>query len=339
MARVGCNTIFNPPASIWLRHAAIIPGYSEKQWYWIKYRCGARKPLKKTLLRVVKNLVILLVSASTLLLSACAGRALAGEGLVLPTPTIAPASTALPTALPTPIPCDRARGGQVERLELSSALLEHTYTVSVYTPPCYGEEEGKTYPVLYLLHGQNMDDTFWLELGAADLVDEMIAQGGPSFLMVMPYEVGNFDPAGESLFPDVVLNELIPWVEAHYTVCTERDCRAIGGVSRGGGWAMRLAARNFDTFGAVGAHSMGLMLGDAWQIQKHLETRSRAEYPRIYLDRGEDDFLYEGIDYFVDILTRNAIPHEFHIYPGQHDQAYWQAHVAGYLQWYAAGWE
>jgi len=102
---------------------------------------------------------------------------------------------------------------------------------------------------------------------------------------------------------------------------------------------MRLAARNFDTFGAVGAHSMGLMQGDAWQIQKHLETRSLEEYPRIYLDRGEDDFLYEGIDYFEEILRENHIPHEFHINPGKHDQAYWQAHVGEYLRWYAAGWE
>jgi len=253
------------------------------------------------------------------------------------TDTPLPKSTLTPTA--TPVPCDRASGGEVTRIELNSELLPAPYTVSVYTPPCYGEEDGLTYPVLYLLHGQNMDDTFWLSLGAAELVDDMIAQGGPPFLMVMPYEVDNFDPPSESKFADAVLSELIPWVEDHYTVCTERECRAIGGVSRGGGWAMHLVARNFDTFGAVGAHSMGLLQGDAWQIQKHLETRTREEYPRIYIDRGEDDFLYEGIDYFVGVLVDNDIPHEFHINPGRHDKAYWQAHVAEYLEWYAAGWE
>ncbi len=295
--------------------------------------------MQQTYLRVDKNLKFILAGLSVLLLSACAGTALPVEEGFLPAGTGTPAPTAAPTVLPTPAPCDRARGGEVTRHTLTSELQGLEYAVSVYTPPCYGEEEGVTYPVLYLLHGQNMDDTFWLSLGAADLVDGMIAAGGPPFLMVMPQEVNNFDPVEASNFDASILDELIPWVEGHYAVCMERECRAIGGVSRGGGWAMRLAARNFDTFGAVGAHSMGLMYGDAWQIQKHLETRTPEEYPRIYLDRGEDDFLFEGIDYFEEILRENKIPHEFHISPGQHDRAYWQAHVAEYLRWYAAGWE
>lgn len=286
--------------------------------------------------------ILLWLLGTMLVMSACTVPVPSGQEIAAqPTATSTAAPTIISTQItqPTTAPCDRARAGEVARVELASELLKHNYTVSVYTPPCYGEEAGMTYPVLYLLHGQNMDDTFWLSLGAAELADGMIAQGGVPFLMVMPYEVGNFDPAGDSVFPEVILTELIPWVEETYAVCTERECRAIGGVSRGGGWAMRLAARNFDTFGAVGAHSMGLMQGDAWQIQKHLETRTRAEYPRIYIDRGEDDFLFEGIDYFVEVLEVNDIPHEFHLNPGQHDRAYWQAHVAEYLQWYAAGWE
>ncbi len=272
-------------------------------------------------------------------ISACAARMTTGD-VITPLPSATATLQLEPTLTPTatPIPCDHAGGGEVTRVELTSELLPHAYTVSVYTPPCYGEEEGMTYPVLYLLHGQNMDDTYWLSLGAAELADGIVARGGPPFLMVMPYEVDNFDPVSESMFAEAILTELIPWVENNFNVCTERECRAIGGVSRGGGWAMRLAARNFDTFGAVGAHSMGLLNGDAWQIQKHLETRTREEYPRIYLDRGEDDFLYEGIDYFVEVLEMNDIPHEFHLNPGQHDKAYWQAHVAEYLAWYAAGW-
>lgn len=291
--------------------------------------------------------MFLLLIGAAVILSACASAqnrpAVMTSTVTVQATTLvtkaAPTRTPTSTSTATARPCDRTRGGTVTRHEMKSSLLPHPYTVSVYTPPCYGEEEGAAYPVLYLLHGQNMDDTFWLSLGAADIVDEMIARGGPSFLMVMPYEVENFDPPSESKFYDAILTELLPWVEENYDVCTSRECRAIGGVSRGGGWAMRLAARNFDTFGAVGAHSMGLMAGDAWQIQKHLDTRTRGEYPRIYLDRGEDDFLYEGIDYFVEILVENDIPHEFHIFPGRHEEAYWKAHVADYLEWYAAGWQ
>lgn len=250
-------------------------------------------------------------------------------------------STGVPTPTPTltPVPCDRRTGGEVTRETLDSTVLGFSYTVSVYTPPCYGKEEEMRYPVLYLLHGQGMDDTFWLSLGTAGLADEMIAEGAPPFLIVMPYEVNDYDPVEGSGFGESVLTELIPWVEENYVVCTTRDCRAIGGVSRGGGWAVRLVARNFDVFGAVGAHSMGLMAGDWWQIQKHLQTHTVDEYPRIWVDRGEDDYLYEGTDFFVSVLEENDIPHEFHIWPGRHEAAYWQAHVAEYLAWYAEGWE
>ena len=273
---------------------------------------------------------------------------LAGCGMrpaPMPAPTLTPmrtpTSTPIPTStpLPTPPACDLSTGGQVTRSSLDSALLGLNYTVSIYTPPCYGTEAGRTYPVLYLLHGQGMDDTYWLSLGAAEIADDLIAHGAAPFLMVMPREVNDYDPVTDDGFGASVLNELIPWVEANYTVCPERACRAIGGISRGGGWAVRLAARNFDVFGAVGAHSMGLMAGDWWQIQKHLETRTVDEYPRIWVDRGEDDYLYADIDFFVSVLVDNGIPHEFHVWPGAHTGSYWQAHVRDYLTWYAQGWK
>jgi len=177
---------------------------------------------------------------------------------------------------------------------------------------------------------QNMDDTFWLTLGAAEIADKLIAGGAAPFLMVMPFETDNFDLPTESKFGDLVLTELMPWVEMNYSVCTDRACRAIGGVSRGGGWAMRLAMRNFDVFGAVGGHSMGPMAGDWWQAQKHLETRTPGEYPRIYIDRGEDDYLFKDIDSFEKVLASNSIPHEYHVFPGSHNVKYWQEHVAEY---------
>jgi enterochelin esterase-like enzyme len=256
------------------------------------------------------------------------------------TPAEAPEATSTPALNPAPTepPCDRSRGGQVSRESLDSELLGFAYEVSVYTPPCYGEE-GIAYPVLYLLHGQGMEDTYWLNLGAAEIADGLIADGAAPFLMVMPREVNDYDLVTDDGFGASVVSELLPWVEANYDVCTERECRAIGGISRGGGWATRLVARNFDTFGALGAHSMGLMAGDWWQIQKHLETRSIDEYPRIWVDRGENDYLYQDIDFFVSVLVDNEIPHEFHIWPGAHTGEYWQAHAADYLAWYAEGWE
>jgi enterochelin esterase-like enzyme len=210
--------------------------------------------------------------------------------------------------------------------------------VSVYTPPCYSTDPEEGYPVLYLLHGQNMNDNYWQSLGAPRIADEAILAGERPFLMVMPYEERNFEPVAESGFDEALIQELIPWVDGQYPTCASRECRAIGGISRGGGWAVDAALRNFELFGAVGAHSVGLLGGDSWRITQLLDTYTTAEFPRYYIDRGEDDYLAEYIDRFEAVLTSNGIEHEFVISPGKHDITYWQAHVDDYMHWYMAGW-
>lgn len=84
---------------------------------------------------------------------------------------------------------------------------------------------------------------------------------------------------------------------------------------------------------------MGLMGGDWGQIDVLLKTHTAAEFPRYYIDRGEDDYLAGDIDLFEATLTSNGIPHEYHVSPGSHAPAYWQAHVREYMDWYMAGWQ
>lgn len=261
----------------------------------------------------------------------------------LSTPAISTATEILerfptPIESPTPAGCMET-SGHIERIAVPSKLLAPSLWISVYTPPCFSQTPDQPYPVLYLLHGQGMDDSYWPGLGVGEIVDEAILAGQRPFLMVMPYEERNFDAPSDSKFPDAVMQEMLPWVEANYPVCSERDCRAIGGISRGGGWAVHIALRNFDTFGVVGAHSMGLMSNDRWYVAHLLETHSIADFPRFYVDRGEDDYLAGDIDLFEAALTGNDIPHEYHVSPGRHEGAYWQAHVAEYMQWYMQGWQ
>ncbi len=86
----------------------------------------------------------------------------------------------------------------------------------------------------------------------------------------------------------------------------------------------------------------------SWTFARYLADTDYAGKTNAFWDKikGRLDFQkycetngYEGIDYFEEILREKHIPHEFHINPGKHDQAYWQAHVGEYLRWYAAGWE
>jgi len=279
----------------------------------------------------------------TLLLMVCLMNACAP---VQPTPAAggtpatatASLSTATPSATPVPIGCQEIEGS-IERVKVPSEMLEGGLWISLYKPPCYTESPQTPYPVLYLLHGQGMDDGFWLGLGVAQIADQAISSGQQPFLMVMPYEERNFDPAGESKFGDALVQELLPWVEANLPVCAERTCRAIGGISRGGGWAVHLALRNFDTFGAVGAHSMGLMAGDWWYVGHLLESHTAADFPRLYVDRGEADYLAKDIDLFESALANGGVAHDYHVSPGAHEAAYWQAHVAEYMEWYMQGWQ
>jgi enterochelin esterase-like enzyme len=249
--------------------------------------------------------------------------------------TDSPTGTPTITATPTAVPCTDI-AGTIQRVLVPSTVLEGFLPVSIYLPPCY-EPEGN-YPVLYLLHGQAQTDQFWIDLGVTTIADEAIRGGATPFIMIFPFEEDAFEDNATSKFPDAIIFDVIPWVDANFATCTERICRSIGGVSRGGGWAIKLAMRNIDLFGTLGAHSYGLMFGDASWVEKNLRTHSVEEFPRIYLDRGEKDSLANDIDLFVSVLQANEIRPEFNIYPGNHTVSYWREHVQEYMDFYMAAW-
>ena len=117
--------------------------------------------------------------------------------------------------------------------------------VQVYTPPCYDWDLAAArgslkYPVIYLLHGQGSTDEQWPDLGVPAAADRLITAGEVEpFLVVMPQEEHYLQDPSQSLFGQALIADLIPWVDENYPTCTERGCRAIGGLSRPGrcGWA------------------------------------------------------------------------------------------------------
>ena len=260
----------------------------------------------------------------------------AGEEPQEETPTL-PTPTPVSSPTPTPFVCQQTKG-TVTRISIPSEELEDEFIASVYTPPCYDPVKGG-YPVVYLLHGQTQDDTFWYSLGVADIADDAINAHRRPFLMVMPYEEDAFAPVSDSHFDEAVVEELIPYIESHYAVCTSRDCRAIGGISHGGGWAVHIALEHIDLFGSVGAHSIGYFAGDSYQIYKLSATLPADQFPRFYVDRGDQDYLQEESDALERVLTQNDIAHEYVVSPGSHAASYWKAHAAQYLDWYMDGWD
>ncbi len=170
------------------------------------------------------------------------------------------------------------------------------------------------------------------------------------------YYYDGFDCYGN--YGDYLLKEAIPFVEEHYPVRRDRDGRAIGGLSMGGTGAAVHAFTDPARFSAVGLHGPAVFydpdgpgappwifgIDDAGAFAQrdplHLARRfvTPAGQPRLWLDCGWDDPLRISIETLHCELLGMGLAHDYHLWPGGHDGAYWVQHVADYLAFYARGW-
>jgi enterochelin esterase-like enzyme len=256
-----------------------------------------------------------------------------------PTPTTSTTPTPTRTSPPTPLAC-WGRGGQIVKGQLQSDLLRLPLEFRVYLPPCYHQQKDRRYPVLYLIHGQSYNDDQWDRLGADETADRLIGAGEVSpFLIVMPRDRVWSQPT-EDMFGQVVAQELVPWIDEHYRTLAGRSNRAVGGLSRGAGWALHFGVMNGDLFGAIGLHSLPVFWTDLPEIRRWVDSIEPQQAPRITIDIGEKDRpqIMKSTLWFEGLLTEKGIPHEWHLFPGYHEEAYWEAHVEAYLRWYAQEW-
>ncbi|MGD9092947.1 MAG: alpha/beta hydrolase-fold protein [Anaerolineales bacterium] len=258
------------------------------------------------------------------------------------TSTLTPMPVISPSLIPTqtPLAC-WDQGGHFETGSLRSDILPLPMEYRVYLPPCYEEQPSRRYPVLYLIHGQNFNDDQWDRLGADEAADILVkAEEVTPFIIVMPRDRSWAQPT-EDMFGKVLAENLIPFIDETYRTLPRREYRAVGGLSRGAGWAVHLGLSRWETFGAIGAHSLPVFWTDTRYIRTWLDAIPTESMPRIYLDIGEKDrpSIMESALWFEQLLTEKDIPHEWHLFSGYHEEAYWEAHVEGYLRWYAEGWE
>ncbi len=133
--------------------------------------------------------------------------------------------------------------GKVQQVLFYSESTQSVRRAFVYTPPCYGKDQNKKYPVLYLQHGWGEDETAWSVQGHANLImDNLIADGKiEPFLIVMTYGMTNEIKFGSGLgnfdikqFQTVLVDELIPYIDKHFSTLANKDNRAMAGLSMGG---------------------------------------------------------------------------------------------------------
>lgn len=273
-------------------------------------------------------------------LSACSVLSSSPTSTLIPFPTLPPARTAspAPTVIPTatPLSClnqpGRVDSGAVETTKPAQEFL-------IYLPPCYDQQTDLHYPVLYLLHGQTYTDDEWVRLGAPAAADNLIHSGAAiPFIIVFPDDRYWNLEAGAT-FGDRLINALIPYIDQNYRTLADRQHRALGGLSRGGGWTVRLGLTHYELFGTLGLHSPAIFAEDAEYIQEWVRAIPTDSWPRVWIDAGDRDKELGSIQQFEDLLSTYDIPHEWHMYTGDHSEIYWNAHVTEYLQWYAEGWQ
>jgi enterochelin esterase-like enzyme len=132
--------------------------------------------------------------------------------------------------------------GKVEQILFPSPSTNTSRRAFVYTPPSYEKDKKKHYPVLYLQHGWGEDETAWSNQGHANLImDNMIAEGKiKPFIIVMTYGMTNDVKMGGMKsfkiepFQTVLIDELIPYVDANYRTLADQPHRAMAGLSMGG---------------------------------------------------------------------------------------------------------
>ncbi len=284
----------------------------------------------------------------TLLLSLLAGlpacspseQPLPTQAMIHATLTPKPINTPTPlpptmTPPPTPLTC-LTQPGRVEEGLLETTNPPQAYFI--YLPPCYDEKSGQRYPVLYLLHGQTYTADQWIRLGAVTVLDTLILSGDTQpFIIVFPDDRYWNLPPGAG-FGQRLVDDLIPYIDSTYLTLPDRNHRAIGGMSRGAGWALRLGFTRWDLFSVIGLHSLAVLQKDASKIGDWIGDIPPSLEPSIFMDIGNDD---QELAMAISVeaqFTENGLAHEWHRYSGAHTEEYWSAHVDEYIDWYAERW-
>jgi enterochelin esterase-like enzyme len=216
----------------------------------------------------------------------------------------------------------------------------------IYTPPGY-ETSNSRYPALYLMHGAGGNESSWFTAGRANVIlDNLIAQGkARPMLVVMPYgrpgPSSTLDPAlpaqasgqpGEPVFPNDVVEDVVPFVEKNYRAAANADSRAIAGLSMGGNQTLHIGLNNLDTFHYVGAFSPVIFNQTAEQDHKALADVAAAnrKLKVFYIYCGREDTLFASNQSFHALLEEKKLNHTFVETGGAHVWRNWRDYLADF---------
>ena len=146
----------------------------------------------------------------------------------------------------------------------------------IYTPAGYDEGKGE-YPVFYLLHGMGENERGWSLQGRMNFIMDNLIAEGKAVPMIVVMDCGytdTQDPATGAIkrstdagsLGEIYFKDIIPMVEKNYRAKSDRESRAMAGLSMGGFQTMNIALANTDKFAYIGGFSAALMMGGRQQV-------------------------------------------------------------------------
>lgn len=236
---------------------------------------------------------------------------------------------------------DNIPHGKLEMISYESKTVGTTRKLNVYTPPAYSKD--KKYPVLYLLHGIGGDETEWQRFAKPDvLLDNLIADGkAVPMIIVMPNGRAQKDdrPGGDvfksapafATFEQDLLKDVIPAIEARYSVAADREHRAIAGLSMGGGQTFNFGLGHLDTFAWIGAFSAAPNTRPAKDLIPDPEA-AKSKIKLLFISCGKKDGLIRISQNMHAYLKDNKVPHIWHVDDNAHDPIHWKNSLYHFVQ-------
>ena len=223
--------------------------------------------------------------------------------------------------------------GKLEMIEYDSKTVGTKRKMNIYTPPGYSKD--KPYPVLYLLHGIGGDETEWQRYAHPDiLMDNLIADGKAApMIIVMPNgRAQKDDRAGPNamatapafaVFERDLLDDVIPAIQSRYSARTNREGRALAGLSMGGGQSLNFGLAHLDTFAWVGGFSSAPNTKPPAQLVPDPEA-AKQQLKLLYLSCGNKDGLIRISQGVHNYLKEKQVPHIWHVDGYGHNATHWR---------------
>ncbi len=251
-----------------------------------------------------------------------------------------------------------------QEFKLDSKLMKRAMPYRVILPLNYEANKNEKFPVIYLLHGLTGHYNNWTD-------NKKIVEYAKNYNYIIVTPEGDNGWYSDSAtapndrYESYIIQELIPEIESKFRASTNRESRAIAGLSMGGYGSLKFGLKYPDKFVLVGSFSgalraaewTGKELGGGWKAltdsivgtygEADSETRKQNDIfkilnaktadeaknlPFFYLDCGTEDILVLQARDFNLKLAEKKIPHEYRELPGIHDWKFWNAEVLEFLQ-------